>query len=102
MTVQEYLAFEACSDVRHEYVGGDVHAFAGTTVRHNRIAGSLYRALADAEVQAGCETLIGDVKLQVPGDIFYFRDVMVLCDETDTDPLIKSRPCVVVEVLYEI
>ncbi len=99
MTVSEYLAFEECSDVRHEFIGGEVHAFAGTTVRHNRIAGNIYRSFSDAADIVGCETLFGDVKLRVPGDVFYYPDVMVVCDKTDTDPLIKTRPCVVVEVL---
>ena len=101
MTVDEYLAFEECSDVRHEFVGGELHAFAGTTVRHNRIAGNIYRVLAESGDRAGCDVFMSDVKLHVPGDIFYYPDVMVVCDKNDTDPRIKSLPCVVVEVLSD-
>lgn len=101
MTVAEYLAFEECSEVRHEFVGGEVHAFAGTTVRHNRLSGNIYRTLSEAGDLTGCDVLFGDVKVRVPGDIFYYPDVMVVCDEEDTDPLIKTKPCVVVEVLSD-
>jgi len=39
-----------------------------------------------------------DQKLQPGGSLFYYPDVQVLCDPTDNDPLIKRRPCLVVEV----
>jgi Uma2 family endonuclease len=37
LTVEEYLAFEEQSDVRHEYVGGEIHAMVGASVRHAQI-----------------------------------------------------------------
>lgn len=101
MTVSEYLAFEECSEVRHEFVGGEVHAFAGTSVRHNRIALNVARRFMDAADSRNCDVLASDVKLRVPGDVFYYPDVMVVCDKSDTDPLIKTQPCVVVEVLSD-
>lgn len=49
LTVEEYLAFEEHSDVRHEYVGGEIHAMAGASRRHGRIvtniSGQLWTAL---------------------------------------------------------
>jgi Uma2 family endonuclease len=101
MTVSEYLAFEECSEVRHEFIGGEVHAFAGTTVRHNRIALNLATRFMRAVDEGDCGVMVSDVKLRVHGDVFYYPDVMVVCDKTDTDPLIKTRPCVVVEVLSD-
>ena len=41
----DYLAFEASSDRRHEYVGGEVQAMTGGTARHNRVAGNICTAL---------------------------------------------------------
>lgn len=38
LTVEEYLAFEETSDIRHEYVGGELYAMSGATRRHNTIA----------------------------------------------------------------
>jgi Uma2 family endonuclease len=43
----DYLRREETSDVRHEYVGGEVHAMVGGTLRHNRIAQNITRLLAD-------------------------------------------------------
>ena len=38
-TVEEYLAFEKTSPIKHEYVSGQLYAMAGTSKDHNRIAG---------------------------------------------------------------
>lgn len=69
MTFEEFLAFEEQSLERHEFVAGEVYAFAGRTVRHNRIAGNVYRALAAAAERVGYVALIGDVLLCAATDI---------------------------------
>lgn len=35
MSVEEYLAFDAKSAVKHEFVDGHVYAMSGSTLRHN-------------------------------------------------------------------
>jgi hypothetical protein len=40
ITIAEYLAGEEFSDVKHEYLGGTVHAMAGASNQHNAIAGN--------------------------------------------------------------
>lgn len=37
MTLDEYLAFEEQSPIKHEYVSGEVYAMSGVTTRHNLI-----------------------------------------------------------------
>ena len=39
--VADYLSGEEASEVRHEYLGGEVHAMAGGTIDHNLLAGNL-------------------------------------------------------------
>ena len=41
LSVADYLAFEETSDVKHEYIGGAIHAMSGGTTTHNRIALSI-------------------------------------------------------------
>ena len=47
-TLDEYLAFEERSAIKHEYIGGEVYALAGVTTRYNlltlNIATHLVRA----------------------------------------------------------
>jgi Uma2 family endonuclease len=42
LSVDDYLAGEEVSDVKHEYAAGSVYEIAGVTREHNRIAGNIY------------------------------------------------------------
>jgi Uma2 family endonuclease len=44
-TLEEYLALELESDIRHEYRNGEIVPMTGGTPRHNCISGNLYIAL---------------------------------------------------------
>lgn len=99
ITVEEYLAFERGSPVRHEYVDGYVYAFAGSTRRHNRIILNLVSALANAVDARGCEMHSEMVQLRASETKYYYPDLMIGCDPTDDDEYEVERPCVVAEVL---
>ncbi len=104
LPVEEYLKGEQLSEVRHEYIAGEVRAMAGASMAHNNIAGSLYSALRTHLKGRRCRAFIGDVKvrLEVLGDdVFYYPDVVVGCDPRDMHPLFMRFPTVVVEVLSE-
>jgi Uma2 family endonuclease len=99
ITVDEYLRIESSSDRRHEYVDGVLYAQAGASRRHNHIVVNIARRIGAVAEQVGCELIVADVKLRVTDRIFYYPDIMVVCDPTDDDPLIASKPCLVMEVL---
>ena len=102
--IEEYLAAEQQSPVRHEYIGGNVYAMAGASDRHNLISGNIYAMLHSHLRGRPCRVFMADVKLrmQVRGEnIFYYPDLMVVCDARDTDPFFKRFPKVLVEVLSE-
>ena len=48
MTYAEYLAAEAVSEVRHEFLNGEVWAMAGGTPQHGALAGALTGELLEA------------------------------------------------------
>lgn len=99
LTVDEYLQFEQTSSVRHEYVGGYVYAFAGASRRHNRIIVNIARHLLNAVGDGPCEVHLETVKLRPVDDVFYYPDIMVVCDQDDNESLYATRPTLVVEVL---
>ncbi|MBV9170596.1 MAG: Uma2 family endonuclease [Chloroflexi bacterium] len=101
LSVDDYLALERTTGVKHEYVLGQVYALAGASENHNRIAANVLAALLPAARTARCRVVGSDQQLQPGNDLYYYPDVQVLCDPTDDDPLIKRRPCVVVEVSSE-
>lgn len=99
LTEDEYLAFEAGAEVRHEFVGGEVHAMAGASVRHNRIAFNIARRLDAVASGTPCMVLMSDVRLRLDsGNTYYYPDVMLACDPADNDAYARARPCLIVEV----
>jgi Uma2 family endonuclease len=92
--------FEETATEKHDFVEGQLFMMAGTTDRHNRIAGRFY-ALALAGEDGQCRTYFSDVKLRTPNDVGYYPDVLVVCDEEDNHPLVKREPCLIVEVLLD-
>jgi len=100
ISMDDYLRGEIDSRVRHEYVAGQVFAMAGGTIRHNRICTRAFIALEPLVAAQGCESYVAEVKLRVE-DAIYYPDVMVVCDQSDNDPQIKSAPCLLVEVLSD-
>lgn len=99
----EYLALEEQSQVRHEYVNGQVYAMAGGSQRHNRIALNVASGLLSALRGKPCQVFISDVKLKVSHDnAYYYPDVMVACGAAERvagDEKSLNDPVLVVEVL---
>ena len=76
----DFLAYDEASELRHEYVGGRIHAMTGGTLRHNRIAGNIYSKLLPRLAGSPCQAFINDVKLHVQAvDCVYYPDVLVNC-----------------------
>ncbi len=96
----EYLAGEQDSDIRHEYLAGQVFAMAGAGEKHNRIAGNVFFHLRAAARGKPCGVFISDMKVRVEqNDAYYYPDVMATCDPADSESLYKRSPCLIVEVL---
>ncbi len=104
MSVEDYLATEEASPVKREYVAGRVYAMAGTSVRHNRIAGNLFALFHGRLRGSHCQVFFADVKLHIPfhrEDLFYYPDLMVCCDPRETHSHYREHPCLLIEVLSD-
>jgi Uma2 family endonuclease len=62
---EEFLALEATSSERHEFVEGLVFAMVGGTDYHNRLAARILLALLPAAERAGCEAFAEGMLLKV-------------------------------------
>jgi Uma2 family endonuclease len=102
MSVTGYLAFEEKSEVKHEYIGGEVHAMSGASREHNVIALNI-ASLLRAKLRGGpCQVFMSDFKVRLEiarEDIFYYPDVVVSCHPTDTERYYLKSPTTVFEVL---
>ncbi len=100
---EEYLELERKSEVKNEYLKGEVFAMTGASLRHNLIAGNIFAALKQQLKQTDCKVLISDMRVSAPGATLYtYPDVVVVCGEPQLedeqfDTLLN--PCLIIEVL---
>lgn len=101
-SAEDYLAFEESSEVRHEYVGGEIHAMSGGSAEHNKIAGNIYASLRGKLRGSRCQVFLLDFKLRLEvarEDIFYYPDVMVSGHPAGIEKLYLRLPTLICEVL---
>jgi Uma2 family endonuclease len=99
----DYLQGELGSEVRHEYVAGNVYAMSGGTLNHQRVAGNFFRAAGNQLAGKPCFPTGSDFKLRVPlgqgEEAFYYPDGMIICVPVPGDALFTDSPSVILEVL---
>jgi Uma2 family endonuclease len=101
LSVEDYLEGEKTSQVRHEYIAGQVYAMAGGSRAHNTISLNLATHLRSHVRGGPCRVYIADVKVRIDAaDLFYYPDVVVSCDAGDTQDFFLTRPCLIVEVTF--
>jgi len=101
LTLEEYLEGEELSDVRHDYLAGELFPVENATGNHNRVAGNLFARLHVHLAGTACEPFMNNMKLVMRGqldDFAYYPDIMVACDPSDNHRLYRERPTVLAEV----
>ena len=99
LTEMDYLAEEMRTKFKHEFVDGSIHAVASASEQHNTIAGNLFAACHAARHGTQCRPFMDDMRLRLEGgNVYYYPDVMVVCNPQDTDPMFKSLPCLLAEI----
>lgn len=102
ISVEDYLAGELASTVKHEYLGGVVYAMAGGRNAHNLIATNTLVALGGRLRGKGCRPFNSDTKIRVrlPTQVrFYYPDASVICHPNPQTASFQDEPVVVAEVL---
>lgn len=102
--VEEYLAAEETSEMRHEYLGGLVYAMAGETLAHNQITGNIYLQLRQHLKGKTCRVFMSDIRVNFQvreAEYFYHPDIVVACDARDTHPRFINHPRLLIEVLSD-
>ncbi len=104
VSVDEYLAGEELSDIKHEYLGGIVHAMAGGTNDHAAIAMNAGISLGAQLRSKRCRPFGSDAKVRIEfADHirFYYPDLQVVCQGNPGSDHFQDRPVLVMEVLGE-
>ncbi|MDY6994309.1 MAG: Uma2 family endonuclease [Pseudomonadota bacterium] len=102
ISVDDYLAGEAISPVKHEYRQGSVYAMTGAKKSHVVIASNLITLLNVHLQDAPCLVFGSDIKVRLEqANCFYYPDVSVSCHEWDleTEDTFISSPVLIIEIL---
>jgi len=102
-TVDEYLAMERDSAVRHEYRDGQIYEMAGESLQHSRICVNLAREVSNQLKSRDCEALSPNMKVKTgESGLFSYPDLSVVCGEPrflDNHKDVLLNPVVIFEVL---
>lgn len=104
ITVEEYLAGELHSPIKHEYTGGYVYAMAGARNAYNTIAVAFVSQMYNALRGHPCQPFNSDTKMRIrlaTHTRFYYPDGMVVCQPNDAQDTFQDRPVVLAEVISQ-
>jgi Uma2 family endonuclease len=104
VSVDDYLAGEQQSSVKHEYVAGLVYAMVGARNAHNIIASNALGTLFSQLQGKPCRAFNSDTKIRIrlsDQTRFYYPDVSVVCRPNPQSDVFQDFPSVIVEVCSE-
>lgn len=99
----EYVAFERSSNVKHEYLDGQIYAMAGGTPEHAALQAALPGLLVPQLPKGGCRAYGANLRIRVLSTgLATYPDVSIVCGLREVDPEDKNsvtNPTLLVEVL---
>jgi Uma2 family endonuclease len=101
-TYAEYLGLEASSNVKHEFLGGQIYAMAGGTPEHAALAAAVIGLLFGQLRGGECRAYDSDLRVRTPSGLATYPDVTVICGPSrrdEADPQAVTNPTLIVEVL---
>ncbi len=85
LTVEQYLALEAESEIRHEYIDGEIFPMTGGTLNHDEITMSLTLTLGAQLIGSNCRLHTSHMRVGVSPTRYVYPDLSAVCGEADTD-----------------
>ena len=105
MSPEEFLEFERASDIKHEYIGGQIVAMGGAKRNHNIVALNLGSELNRLLEDKDCEAYLADMRVSLPTTNEYaYPDLSVVCGEPIfQDDVLDTleNPVLIVEILSD-
>jgi Uma2 family endonuclease len=101
-TYAEYLRFEESSNVKHEFLDGQIYAMAGGTPEHAALAAAVIGLLFAPLRGGSCRAYDADLRVRTPSGLATYPDVTVVrgaATRHGDDEQAVTNPTVIVEVL---
>lgn len=103
LTPEEYLTIERQSEIRSEYLHGEMFAMTGGSFLHALIIGNLAGELRQQVKGRGCKVCPNDLRVRIPeAGLYTYPDVVVVCGEPRLEDEHRDtllNPTLIVEVL---
>lgn len=100
ISVADYLEGEKVSQIKHEFIDGEVYAMAGTSKSHNRVIKNLLNKLENHLRGSDCEPFFVAIKVfSEKFNRFYYPDLIVVCGEDNESEYFTAKPKLIIEVL---
>ena len=104
-TYADYLAFEATSNVKHEFLDGQIYAMAGGTPEHTALQAAVIGLLFSQLDGSPCRPHTSDLHVRVRATgLATYPDLTVICGPPERDaphPATVLNPTLIVEVLSD-
>lgn len=104
-TYAEYMAFAETSELKHEFIAGEIVAMSGGTIAHGRLIGQIAGLARDALRGRPCVVMPAEVRVRIrAADRATYPDLHVVCAAVEADaddPHAVVNPTVIVEVLSD-
>lgn len=101
-TVEEYLAYEQETGIKHEYIDGEIFAMSGGTDNHSEIAVNCTIELSvPLRGRAGCRRFNSDMKVKISERKYVYPDFSIVCGKaefSDDAHAMLTNPTLVAEV----
>lgn len=99
ISIEEYLDGEEISEIRYEYINGEVYAMAGVSQSHSRITGNIFTALSNHLRDSHREPYSENIKVRAEEATFYYPDILVTCEGEFNNKYFSEEPILIVEVI---
>lgn len=98
ISIEEYLDGEKISEIRYEYINGEVYAMACVSQNHSRITRNFLNALTNHLIDSHCEPYSENIKVRAE-TAFYYPDILVTCEGEFNNKYFSEEPILIVEVI---
>ena len=101
MTVEEYFAFDEASEIRIEFIDGEIYPMPGGTGSHNSIVANVIMSIGIALRERDCTVYASQMRVRIDASRYVYPDVSVVCSQPEYEEdseVTLLNPAVVVEV----
>lgn len=104
MTEADYLVFEEQSEIKHEFINGELFAMTGASTNHNLICSNTITTFNSQLADKDCVVLTSDTRVKVLSKRSYrYPDITIICGQIQhfnnrVDTI--TNPTVLIEVLF--